>query len=94
MQTQTKKDDDFCNHVFIGDSLCDGINNNKKCQYDGGDCCLPFGGCEFCFQAECICHLDQIKHCLDVGFGNGFFQVTIYFISNLLLYDRFSVHNR
>ena len=26
-----------------GDSLCDDVNNNEGCNWDGGDCCPPHG---------------------------------------------------
>ena len=28
-----------CNQNWIADSICDDINNNLACSYDGGDCC-------------------------------------------------------
>ena len=45
----------------IGDGLCDGINNNKHCRWDGGDCCpsttknrIVHPGLNNC-KSECVC---------------------------------------
>ncbi len=49
----------------IGDNLCDGYNNEERCDYDGGDCCS--GADPYCLQcsgANCICHETGEKMCL------------------------------
>lgn len=47
--------------AFIRDGICDSVNNNSACDYDGGDCC------------ECTCQEDLDYEC---GMhGNGYFCV-------------------
>ena len=41
----------------IGDGVCDAINNNKGCLYDGGDCCM------------CTCTNGQFRRCGYIGFS-------------------------
>ena len=41
---------------YSGTGYCIDQNNNKACDYDGGDCCLPTGNTEYC--TLCICHED------------------------------------
>ena len=38
------------------DGVCDDINNNEHCQYDGGDCCGHFENVirRYCFNCTCI----------------------------------------
>ena len=42
-----------CNQGWIGDGLCDDINNNLACTYDGGDCCGSNDNTDYC--NECLC---------------------------------------
>ena len=39
---------------YIGDGWCDDENNNNDCNFDGGDCCGPNVGTQYCTQ--CICY--------------------------------------
>ena len=36
-----------------GDGFCDDGNNNKVCEYDGGDCCGSNVKDDYC--SECLC---------------------------------------
>ena len=36
------------------DGVCDDINNNEHCQYDGGDCCGHLKIQRYCFNCTCI----------------------------------------
>ena len=38
---------------WIGDEFCDDINNNKGCEFDGGDCCGVRMNKRFCIECEC-----------------------------------------
>merc|ERR1712223_706377 len=44
--------------IFEGDGYCDDGNNNKGCNYDGGDCCTstppPISWDVFCTACECV----------------------------------------
>ena len=47
--------DDLCNETyspFLGDGLCDDETNDRACEFDYGDCCLPSNQshlrCEIC----------------------------------------------
>ena len=42
--------------LYFDDGYCDDVNNNKGCDYDGGDCCPPhYGGWnDYCTTCECI----------------------------------------
>ena len=42
---------------YIGDGVCDTVNNNKDCLYDGGDCCM------------CTCTDGQLWRCGYGGFS-------------------------
>ncbi len=53
-----------CNNTAIGDGYCHTINNNERCSFDGGDCCL--GGealCLNCYAKWCDCHETGARHC-------------------------------
>ena len=41
-------------NVWISDGLCDDINNNELCQFDGGDCCGVNVIRKFCSHCECL----------------------------------------
>eukprot|EP00904_Undaria_pinnatifida_P003217 jgi/Undpi1/12897/HiC_scaffold_7.g02563.m1 len=44
-------DSSDCNFKAMGDGVCDTLNNNAECGYDGGDCC------------ECTCIVDSLYPC-------------------------------
>ena len=37
----------------MNDGLCDDMNNNEACNYDGGDCCGVNIAKNFCVKCEC-----------------------------------------
>ena len=39
----------------MNDGLCDDMNNNEACNYDGGDCCGVSIAKHFCVKCECKC---------------------------------------
>ena len=39
---------------WIGDGFCDDLNNNKDCEFDGGDCCGYSAKKVFCVKCNCI----------------------------------------
>ena len=41
---------------YKGDGLCDDINNNAGCDWDGGDCCSQYkpNWNKYCFECECF----------------------------------------
>ena len=39
---------------WVKDGLCDDMNNNEACNYDGGDCCGVYSNKRFCLKCECI----------------------------------------
>ena len=43
---------------WVGDGICDDTTNNKKCNYDGNDCCEGTYG--VCY--KCLCHLTKETH--------------------------------
>ena len=45
---------------IIGDGVCSDDLNTPFCDYDGGDCCLPYivKSCLY----NCICHEDGLVH--------------------------------
>ena len=47
------KSDNYCIEDQIGDGICQDHNNSPFCDYDQGDCCLPFRVLDFC--CDCIC---------------------------------------
>ena len=42
---------------IAGDRYCDDATNDGKCNFDGGDCCLPNKKTEYC--EFCTCYADQ-----------------------------------
>ena len=44
-----------------GDGYCDDENNNKECEYDGGDCCGSNVNTNFC--TECACKQSSAAGC-------------------------------
>ena len=45
------------NFTKIGDGFCDDKNNNKECNYDGGDCCGICKVTAYC--TDCTCHQEK-----------------------------------
>ena len=43
---------------WIGDGFCDDLNNNKDCEFDGGDCCGLSAKKVFCVKCNCIGKLE------------------------------------
>ncbi len=43
--------------------ICDGLNNNEKCNFDDGDCCLEVTNCINCAGTTCKCHETLYGHC-------------------------------
>ena len=69
---------------FQGDNFCDDGNNNKGCNFDGGDCCPPHDNpnwTQFCAACECIdpdsesnpisCGNHEANSCSECPQGNG-----------------------
>ena len=56
----------FCggNYDWIEDGVCDDVNNNEGCQWDGGDCCGD--NVNDLWDVWCI-----VCACLDPGFDQG-----------------------
>ena len=46
---------------WMGDTFCDDINNNEKCNYDDGDCCGFSMNYNFCIDCTCKCKLNLIR---------------------------------
>ena len=46
-------------NVWISDGLCDDINNNELCQFDGGDCCGVDVIRKFCLHCECLGNFNE-----------------------------------
>ena len=43
-----------CSHPdWVADGFCDDFTNNKECNFDGGDCCIPEPNRQFC--KKCLC---------------------------------------
>ena len=40
---------------WISDGLCDDINNNPSCNYDGDDCCGYDVEMQYCYDCNCVC---------------------------------------
>ena len=59
----------------LGDGYCEDQFNNKRCNYDGGDCC---GSCVNTAQCtdNCECHLDEGSYNMagkwSIFIGNGY----------------------
>ena len=50
---ETTTSEASCEEGWIGDGMCDDINNNGPCLFDGGDCCLEVVVTDFCI--DCLC---------------------------------------
>ena len=42
---------------IAGDGYCDDATNDGRCNFDGGDCCVPDKNTEYC--QFCLCYADQ-----------------------------------
>ena len=42
---------------IAGDGYCDDATNDGRCDFDGGDCCLPDKNTKYC--NFCMCWADQ-----------------------------------
>ena len=42
---------------IAGDGFCDDATNDARCNFDGGDCCIPDKNTEYC--QFCLCYADQ-----------------------------------
>ena len=42
---------------IAGDGYCDDSTNDGRCNFDGGDCCIPDKNTEYC--QFCLCYADQ-----------------------------------
>ena len=40
--------------AWISDGVCDDLNNNLFCQFDGGDCCGHKVRKQYCITCECL----------------------------------------
>ncbi len=46
---------------MLRDSVCDEVTNNKKCLFDGGDCCLEIKDTTLCQNCSCILTVEPKK---------------------------------
>jgi len=83
------------NTNWMGDSACDGANNNPSYNFDGGDCCVPAKqkkgkDKKWCKGNNCLCKTMKVD--LKIGYGSGFvsklkYSVPIYnYMMNSLLH--------
>ena len=42
---------------IAGDGYCDDATNDGRCDFDGGDCCLPNKDTQFCL--FCLCYAEK-----------------------------------
>ena len=42
---------------IAGDGYCDDATNDGRCDFDGGDCCLPSKDTQFCL--FCLCYAEK-----------------------------------
>ncbi len=65
-------DVDLCQRNKIGDGMCQAVNNNAKCEFDGGDCCTGEDpSCIFCYGQFCLCHETGEYHCTGSIYKTG-----------------------
>ena len=57
---------------IAGDGYCDDATNDGRCNFDGGDCCVPDKNTEYC--QFCLCYADQPE-----GNLNLFLQIAVYY---------------
>ena len=53
--------EDCCNNSRIADGICDDINNNRLCHFDGGDCCVGNKNTSRCSFCQCFNVFDVIS---------------------------------
>ena len=56
------------NAEFIGDGICDDLNNIQDCKFDGDDCCDENANFDFCYSCECY---KEEKNTSAVGNGSS-----------------------
>ena len=56
--------------TLIGDGFCHDYNNNRHCNFDGGDCCGPCTNNDFC--TECKCKTGEVNYIANAIVGDGF----------------------
>ena len=49
--------DDCANISLVENGFCNDLTNNKKCNFDGGDCCVNIKT-DYC--SECTCYLEEM----------------------------------
>ena len=42
------------NPGYHGDLMCDDVNNNEACFFDGGDCCGSNVNTQYCTEFQCL----------------------------------------
>merc|ERR1712178_169168 len=54
-----------CGNTYIGDGICDDINNNAGCNWDNGDCCgnKKIYKAPFCTECKCKDCKAKVKKC-------------------------------
>ena len=63
---------DKCQISWIGDGVCDDVNNNEGCFYDEDDCCGDKGQTQFDYCTICQCYEKQINtYLIQVQFCTG-----------------------
>ena len=45
--------------MWKDDGICDDINNNEHCEYDGNDCCGANVKKQYCFECQCKSNLND-----------------------------------
>ena len=66
-----------CSFGYIGDGVCDDVNNNKQCYWDAGDCCgnnvinVHTNGLLSCIVCECLEPNLELKQCKYEQIRNG-----------------------
>ena len=59
----------------LGDGYCEDKFNNKRCNYDGGDCCGSCVNTRYCTD-NCECHLEEGSYNMagswSIYIGNGY----------------------
>merc|ERR1711935_295940 len=68
-------EEDRGNAAYMGDSGCDGQNNNPAFKFDGGDCCIAAKQQKgkangWCKGNDCLCKTMELE--VKIGFGDGF----------------------
>merc|ERR1711934_616354 len=58
-----------CGNTYVGDGVCDDVNNNAGCNWDGGDCCgaTKIYDSKYCTECECKDCKAEVKDCPKAG---------------------------